>query len=42
MQIGSVYLTSDTSDAINHAVNHLLANGVVTASICLCQYIVCP
>lgn len=29
--------TGDTADLVDHAVDHLLANGVVTTSICFRQ-----
>jgi hypothetical protein len=34
-----VDLTSDATNAVNDTVDHLLANGVVTTSICLCQQV---
>jgi hypothetical protein len=34
-----IVLTSNATDLLNDAVDHLLANGVVTTSICSRQYL---
>jgi preprotein translocase subunit SecF len=37
-----VGLTSNATDLLNDAVDHLLADGVVTTGICSCQYLCIP